>query len=272
MKHDEYLRKINSNEEIEPGLLSELEVDIPPGMHDRIMDSIKIENKRRSKFAKYKIFAPVAAAAIVIAVSIGSFSGLLNDGNEKKNNFTAKNSTSSQSNKVTSGEKNTNNTLNKQTDTKTASAAAAYGQVQSKSNTADAKKSAAQKNTTGSTNKNTVSPSTKYQNSIDENTVVNGSTIEDVVIDTGTSGLIASTSVADYELTIYKDEVDILSFINQKCEFVDKYNNYYKIRNEDFEILSDMVSKRTDGCKLIETNKENSSRKSDYLLLKLIVK
>lgn len=273
MKHDEYLRKITSKEEIEPGLLSELEADFPPGMHDRIMDSIKIENKRRLRFAKYKIFAPVAAAAIVIAVSLSSISGLVNKGNEAKNNLTAKNSTSAQSNNITSKEKATDASVNNKTVTQAGSTANANSQVKNNS-AASAKKSSTQKSPTNNSNKNTVSHSTKYQNSIDENTVVDGSTIDDVIIDSDTpySGLIAQTSVADYELTIYRDEVEILSFINQKCELVDKYNNYYKIRKEDFNILSDMISKKTDSCKLVQTNKDRTSSKSNYLLVKLIVK
>lgn len=271
MKHDEYLRKINSNEEVEPGLLSELEVDLPPGMHDKIMDSIKIENKRRLRFAKYKIFVPAAAAAIVIAVSLSSMSGLLNNNNETKNKFTAKNSTSSQSNEMPSVNKNTGvTTSNKPTGTDTV---AANSQVKNKANTENTKKDITKKVASSTAKKTTPRKTTKYQNTIDENTVADEGNIGNMeIIDGSSNSFIASASVADYELVIYKDEVEILSFINQKCEFVDKYNNFYKIRTEDFEVLSDMISKKTDSCKLIETKKDNSSRKSNYLLIKLIVK
>lgn len=270
MKHDEYLRKINSNEEVEPGLLSELEVDLPPGMHDKIMDSIKIENKRRLRFAKYKIFVPAAAAAIVIAVSIGSMSGLLNNNNETKSKFTAKNSTSNQSNEMPSVNKNTVGKSNKPAGT---DAVAANSQVQNKTNTENTKKDTTKKVASSTPKKTAPKKTTKYQNTIDENTVADEGSIGNVeIIDGSSDSYVASASVADYELVIYKDEVDILSFINQKCEFVDKYNNFYKIRTEDFKVLNDMISKKTDSCKLIETKKDSSSRNSNYLLIKLIVK
>lgn len=70
MKYKEYIEKLdNLNDEIEEGLIFELQEKPPANLHGEIMKSINRERKRVN-FFNYRIYAPAVAAVLIFTVVI----------------------------------------------------------------------------------------------------------------------------------------------------------------------------------------------------------
>lgn len=70
MKYEEYIKKLdNLDEEFEEGLLLGLHEKPPANLHGEIIKSINRERKKVN-FFNYRIYAPVMAAILVVAVII----------------------------------------------------------------------------------------------------------------------------------------------------------------------------------------------------------
>lgn len=78
MKSKMYLESLEFlDEEIEPGLLSELRMDTPEFLHKKVMS--EVHNQRKKKlYMNYKFYMPVAAAVLIVALFLNGSKNWIN--------------------------------------------------------------------------------------------------------------------------------------------------------------------------------------------------
>jgi hypothetical protein len=87
MKEKEYINKLfHDEDDMEGGLLANLEISIPKEVHKNIVKSIK-QNNNVLRSYRFKSFVPLAAAILAFVLCLSSISDIMLFKKQKQNNI-----------------------------------------------------------------------------------------------------------------------------------------------------------------------------------------
>lgn len=267
MKYKEYIEKLDKlNDEIEEGLLFDLQEKPPANLHGEIMKSITKERKRVN-FFNYRIYAPAVAAVLIFSVVINRPEILEKINFVKKykvtqgqnlaytDNISTKNSSKNEdaNSSVALGEANTavDNSKTQGTEavspeTSVSDNPGANGSVQqNKSNQGEQNNSSEQNiskdtKTASNTNTNKAAASSTGNVSATENTDSEGNQLDI----SGYMGMVFfSEPKINYEIVLDNNKSAILNFITENNEQSLSASNTYKLSSKQFEGLDELLTK-----------------------------
>jgi hypothetical protein len=257
MKYEEYIKKLDSlDEELEEGMLSDLQQKPPLNLHENIMNSISKERKR-IPFLNYKMYMPVVAAVLVIAVVINKPEiikklGLLGNYRPVQKQTAVGSPNTESGNNAASGEAGTtganvsaNNDGKNAVDTtplvQNPTITASDTPVAKDNKPASAKDSEVKTDSTKNTNVSVAAADKKSSNE-NINTASEG---EDTPFDlAGILGFVfLKEPEVNYEIVLNNDDSDIVNYIknSENGKIID--DSLYKFTVDKFKPLDEMLTK-----------------------------
>ncbi|MCX7885127.1 MAG: hypothetical protein N2448_08885 [Caloramator sp.] len=311
MKYNEYVKKIEDDEyDFDAGMLSQLEVDVPDGLHNSIMKSIEKERIRRRN-AWYRTFSSIAAAVIIFVISIVGLKDTLkaptkSEDKSIKNNSAfiepKKQEIKSQEIKIS---KNLPSENKINVATKDEKGFKIKGNITSQNKKSKVKTSSNEKRTFLALNNKKETVINEIQNTkitsdvlTKDNTLLKSENTEE--IDTQEiqmaltlsqinninftqsrsslmTNLLASALPIDYIAKVDKNQKDVISFINNNPNviLIDLENGIYRVQRQDFNVLCDMINSQRMiyneiGINEVSTYSENYIR--EFYFVKIVIK
>ncbi|QCX32509.1 hypothetical protein FDN13_01675 [Caloramator sp. E03] len=299
MKYHEYVNKIKQKEyDIEAGMLSQLEIEVPDELHGSIMKTIRNEKVRRRNLW-YKTFSSIAAAILVFIISITGIKDTLKSPQKSENETVKSNIELNVSNseiKDDSSHIKTNNIVAKENSNATSL-------VSEKQNNTTSNRAKTSKKTTKTTKTLIALDNKKVEKSVvsdvgsgniytitseDSQSVQDNSNSDEALFSlqsTGTDSgvsksslfttLIATSIPVDYIATVDKNQGSVLSFIynNPNIVLIDTKNSIYRIQRQDFSVLYDMINSQSSMYSNTGISGINSySQNKEYYFIKIVIK
>lgn len=309
MKYHEYVKKMQNNEfDFDAGMLSQLEADVPDGLHLSIMKTIEKERLRKRNVWN-KTFSSIAAAVIIFVISISGFKDTLKLP-AKLENQTAKNSSNLIEPDIEMNNEKSESKVDLSAESKSNISIKNQGLKEKQSTAVSSKKSKTQnisnekrtlialnnkKEETSYMNKNSITSdvlttdnkliTSKSEEDSDDQAVQIGYIYSqsnvNMLSETSKSSLmttlLASSLPIDYIATVDKNQKDIISFIynNPNVILIDTNNSIYRLQKQDLSVLSNMINSQSmiysgTGIDGMNTYSQNYIR--EYYFVKIIIK